>query len=157
MRREPRRRGEGFLRGETVVQKDIVHLLWGLCPWEGGEGWLGTTVGEPFGRPKALGGGCQQKGGPVFVLGGLDCLEEPRLGGAGNFPHVRGVMFPGRSGSLVIFTTADSQVGGHQGLEELEGLDSGVCSLRRATRRFSDSDIHLSSYGGWGRTVRPEP
>ena len=40
---------------------------------------MGMPVGEPFGRPKALGGGGQQKGGPVFVLGGLDCLEIPPL------------------------------------------------------------------------------
>jgi len=48
----------------------------------------------------------------VFVLGGFNCLKVPRLGGAGNFPHVRGVVFPDRSGRLVILTTEDSQVGG---------------------------------------------
>jgi len=71
-----------------VVQEDTIHLLWGLGPWEGGETWLGTAKGEPLGRPKALRGGGQQKGGPVFVLGGLDCLEISRLGRPGNFPHV---------------------------------------------------------------------
>jgi len=48
----------------------------------------------------------------MFVLGGLNCLKVPRLGGAGNFPHVRGVMFPGRSSGLVILMMEDSQVGG---------------------------------------------
>ena len=74
MRPKPRWRGEGFLRGEEVVQKDIVHLLRGLGPWEGGEARLGTPVGEPLSRPKALGGSGQQKRGPVFVLGGLNRL-----------------------------------------------------------------------------------
>jgi len=90
-------------------------LVWGLSPWEGGEARLGTTVGEPLGRPKALGGGGQQKRGPVFVLGGLDCLKIPRLGGAGNFPHVWGVALSGRSGGLMIFATEDGQVGGPPG------------------------------------------
>ena len=35
-------------------------------------------------------------------------------------------------------------------MEWWEGLDIGVCSLRRATSRFSDSDIHSSSCGGVG-------
>jgi len=95
-----------------VVQKDIVHLYWGLCPWEGGEARLGTSVGEPLSRPKALGGGGQQNGGPVFVLSGLDCLAILRLGGAGNFSHVWGVVLSGRSSGLVILTAEDRQVGG---------------------------------------------
>jgi len=95
-----------------VSQKDIVHLLWGFGPWEGGEAWVGAPIGEPLGRPKALGGGGQQKGGPVFVLSGFYCLEIPRLGGAGNFPRARGVVLSGRSGGLVILTTEDRQVGG---------------------------------------------
>jgi len=73
---------------------------------------LGAPVGEPLSRTKALGGSGQQKGRPVFVLGGIDFLEIPPLGGAGNFPNVWGVMFFGRSSSLVIFTTAYRQVGG---------------------------------------------
>jgi len=48
----------------------------------------------------------------VFVLGGIDWLEIPCLGGAGNFPHVWGVVFFCHSSGLVIFTTEDSQVGG---------------------------------------------
>ena len=48
----------------------------------------------------------------MLVLGGFDCHEIPRLGGAGNFPHVWGVMFSGRSSGLVILTTEDSQMGG---------------------------------------------
>jgi len=48
----------------------------------------------------------------VFVFGGLNCLEIPRLGGAGDFPHVRGVLLSGRPSRLVIFATEDSQVGG---------------------------------------------
>jgi len=64
-----------------VVQKDVVHLLRGFSPWEGREAWLGTPIGESLSRPKALVGGGQQKGGPVFVLGGLDCLEVPCLEG----------------------------------------------------------------------------
>jgi len=98
-----------------VIQEDIVHLLWGLGPWEGRESQLGTPIGEPLGRAKALGGGGQQKGGPVLGLGGLDCLEVPRFGGAGNFPHVWGVVLPGRSDRLLIFTTEDGQVGGPLG------------------------------------------
>jgi len=47
----------------------------------------------------------------VFVLSGLDRLEVPRLGGAGNFPHVWGVVLSGCSCSLVVLTTEDSQVG----------------------------------------------
>jgi len=109
---KPRRQGEGLLSGEEVVQKDIVHLMWDVGPSEGREARLGTLVGEPLGRPKALGGGGHQKGGSVFVLGSLDCLEIPPFGGAGNFPHVWGVMLSGRSGGLLIFTTEDSQVGG---------------------------------------------
>jgi len=35
-------------------------------------------------------------------------------------------------------------------LEWGEGLDTGVCSLSRATRRSSDSDIHSSSFGTVG-------
>jgi len=95
-----------------VFQEDIVHLYWGLCPWEGGEARLGMSVGEPLSRPKALGGGGQQEGGPVFVLCGLDCLEIPRLGGAGNIPHVWGVVLSARPGGLMILTTEDRQVGG---------------------------------------------
>jgi len=48
----------------------------------------------------------------MFVLGGFDHLEIPRLGGAGNIPHVSGVMLSGRPGGLVILTTEDRQVGG---------------------------------------------
>jgi len=51
----------------------------------------------------------------VLVLGGFNCLKVPRLGGGGNFPHVMGVVFSGRSGSLVILTAEDSQVGGPPG------------------------------------------
>ena len=109
---KPRWRGEGFLRGEEVVQKDIVHLLRGLGPGEGGEARLGAPVGKPLSRPKALGGSGQQKGGPVFVFGGLNHLKVPRRGGAGNFPHVRGVLLPGLPSGLVIFATEDCQVGG---------------------------------------------
>jgi len=98
--------------GEEVIQKDIVHLYWGLSPWEGREAQLGTPVGEPLCRPKALGGGGQQKGGPVFVFSGLDCLEVPPLGGAGNFPHVRGVVLSSRSCCFVILPMVDRQVGG---------------------------------------------
>jgi len=94
-----------------VVQEDIVHLLWGLGPREGREALLGTPVGEPLGRPKALRGGGQQKGGLVFVLGGLDCLEIPRFRAASNFPHVWGVVLSGRSDGLMIFATEDGQVG----------------------------------------------
>jgi len=95
-----------------VVQEDFVHLLRGLSPWEGRKTWLGTAVGKPLGCPQALGGGGQQKGGPVFVFGGFACLEVPRRGGPGNFSHVWCVVFPGCSSSLVIFTTEDSQVRG---------------------------------------------
>jgi len=109
---KPRWREEGFLRGEEVVQENIVHLLRCLSPWEGGEARLGTPVGEPLGRPKALGGSGQQKGGPVFVFGGLNCLKVPRPGGAGNFPHVRGVLVSGQPSGLVLFATEDCQVGG---------------------------------------------
>ena len=48
----------------------------------------------------------------MLVLGGLDGLEIPRLGGAGKYPRVWGVVFFGRPSGLVIFTTEDSQVGG---------------------------------------------
>jgi len=48
----------------------------------------------------------------VFVFSGLYCLEIPRLGGAGDFPHVWGVVFSGRSGGLVLFTMEDRQVRG---------------------------------------------
>jgi len=112
---KPRRGEERFLRGEEVIQEDSVHLYRSFSPWEGGEARLRTSVGEPLGRPKALRGSGQQKGGPVFVLGGFNCLKVPRLGGAGKFPHVRGVVFPGRSGSLGVLTTEDSQVGGPPG------------------------------------------
>ena len=47
----------------------------------------------------------------MLVLRGLDCLKIHQLGGAGNFPHVCGVVLAGRSSWLVIFTTEDSQVG----------------------------------------------
>jgi len=113
--------GEGFLRGKKVVQKDIVHLLWGLGPWEGGEAWLGASVGEPLSRPQALGGGGQQKGGPVFVLSGFNGLEIPRLGGAGNFPHVWCVVFRGCPCGLVIFTTEARQVGSPPGFGVIGG------------------------------------
>jgi len=115
MRPKPRQRGKGFLRGEEVVEKDLVHLFWGLGPWKGREAQLGPSIGDPFGRPEALGGGGQQKGGPVFVFGGLDCLEIPQLGGAGNFPHAWGVSFPGRSSRLMVFATEVGQVGGPPG------------------------------------------
>ena len=95
-----------------MVQKDAVHLLRGLGPGEGGKARLGPSVSEPLGRPQALGGSGHQEGGPVFVFGGLDCLEIPRLGGAGNFPRVRGVVLPGHSGGLVVFATEDRQVRG---------------------------------------------
>jgi len=98
-----------------VVQADVIHLLWGVRPWEEGEAWLGMTICEPLGRPKTLGGGGQQKGGPVFVLGGLDCLEVPRLEGAGNFPHVCGVADSRHSGGLTIFAAENGQVGGPPG------------------------------------------
>ena len=48
----------------------------------------------------------------MFVFGGFDCLEIPRLGRTANFPHVWGVVLSGGSGGLVILTTEDSQVGG---------------------------------------------
>jgi len=112
VRPKPGRWRKGFLRGEEVVQEDVVHLLRGLSPWEGREMRLCWAVGKPLGRPKALGGGSQQKGEPVFVLGGLDCLEVPRFGGAGNFPQVSCVRFSGRSSGLVILATEDSPVGG---------------------------------------------
>jgi len=48
----------------------------------------------------------------VFVLGGLDCLKVPGLGGAGNFSHVWVVVFPGRYGGFVKLATEDRQVGG---------------------------------------------
>jgi len=115
VRPKPRRWGEWFLGGEEVFQKDIVHLCWGLGPWEGGEARLGTSVGEPLSCPQALGGSGQQKGGPVLVLGGLDCPEIPRLGGACNVPHVRGVVLPGRPSGFMVFTTEDGQVGGPPG------------------------------------------
>jgi len=89
----------------------------GLGPWEGGEARLGAPIDEPLSRFKALGGSGQQNGGTVFVLGGFDCLEVSRLGGAGNFLHVWGVVFLGRSSGLMVLTTEDSQVGVHQGLE----------------------------------------
>ena len=76
---KPRRQGERLLRGEEVVQKDIVHFLWDVGPSEGREARLGTPVGEPLGRPKALGGGGHQKGGSVFVLGALIALKYPPL------------------------------------------------------------------------------
>jgi len=118
---KPRRRGEGILRTKEVIQKDAVHLLWGLGPWEGGEARLGTPVGEPLSGPKPLGGGGQQKAGPVFVFSGLARLEIPRVGGSGNFPHVWGVVFPGRPGCLVIFTTEDRQVRSPRGLGVMGG------------------------------------
>jgi len=40
--------------------------------------------------------------------------------------------------------------GVHQGLEQGEGLDTSVCSLRRATRRLSDSEIHSFNFGRVG-------
>ena len=48
---KPERWGEWLLGGEEMVQKDTVHLLGGLCPWEGGEAGLRAAVGEGFGRP----------------------------------------------------------------------------------------------------------
>jgi len=48
----------------------------------------------------------------VLVLCGLDCLEIPRIGGAGNFQHVWGVIVTSRSGGLMILATEDGQVGG---------------------------------------------
>jgi len=86
----------------------------------------------------------------VFVFGGLDCLEVPPLGGAGTFPQVWGVSLPGRSSGLMVFATEVSQVGGPPGFEWWDGLDTGVCSLRSATNRFRDSDIHSSSFRGAG-------
>ena len=112
MRPKPRWWGEGFIRGEEVIQKDIVHLLWGLGPSEGRAARLGTPIGEPLSSPKALVCGRHEKGGPVFVLGSLDSLEIPRFGGAGNFPHVWGVVLSGRSGGFMIFATEDGQGGG---------------------------------------------
>jgi len=106
---------KGSLGGEQVVEEDLVHLLWGLGPGEGREAPLGSTIGKPLGRPQALGGGGQQKRGPVFVFGGLDCLEISQLGGAGNFPHAWAVSFPGRSSGLVVSATEDGQVRGAPG------------------------------------------
>jgi len=57
----------------------------------------------------------------VFVFSGLNQLKVPRLGGAGNFPHVRGVLRSGRPSGLVIFATEDSQVGGPLWLGEMGG------------------------------------
>jgi len=111
---------------------------------------LGTPVGEPLGFPKALGGGGQQKGRPVFVLSGLDCLEIPSLGGAGNFPHVWAVVLSGGSGGFVILQTADRQVGGLQRFGVMGRPGYSRVFLAGATRRFSDSDIHSSSCGGVG-------
>jgi len=117
VRPKPGRRGEAFLIGEEVVQDDVVHLLWGLGPGEGREAPLGTpvTVGEPLGRPKALGGGGQQDRRPVLVFGGLDCLEVPRFRGASNFPRSWVVILSCRSDGLMIFTTEDGQVGSPPG------------------------------------------
>ena len=73
---------------------------------------MGAPIGEPLSRSKALGGGGQQKRGPVFVFSGLDRLEVPLLGGAGDFPHVWCVVLLGLSCCLVVFATEDGQVGG---------------------------------------------
>jgi len=43
--------GEWCFQGKEMVQQDLVHLLRGLSPWEGGEVGWGTAVGEPLGRP----------------------------------------------------------------------------------------------------------
>jgi len=48
----------------------------------------------------------------VFVLCGLDCHEIPRFGGAGNFPHVWGVVIHCPSGSLVVLATEGGEVKG---------------------------------------------
>jgi len=104
-----------------VVQKDAVHLLRGLGPWEGGEARLGTPVGEALSRPKALGGGGQQEGGPAFVFSSFDRLEIPHPGGAGDFPHVWAVVFSGCSRGFVILTSEDRQVGGPPGLGVMGG------------------------------------
>ena len=40
-----------------MVQKNVIYLLGGLSPWEGGKTGCGATEGEPFGRPQGLGGG----------------------------------------------------------------------------------------------------
>jgi len=82
---------------------------------------LGAPVGKPLSRPKGLGGGGQQKRGPVFVLSGLDCLEVPPLGGAGDIPHVWGVVFPGLSCCFVVFATEDGQVGRPPGFGVMGG------------------------------------
>jgi len=76
---KPGRWGGLLLRGEEMVQQDTVRVLGGLWPMEGGEAGLRAAVCEPFGRRQVLGGGGQQEGGPVLVLGGLDCLEVPRF------------------------------------------------------------------------------
>jgi len=47
----------------------------------------------------------------VLVLGGFDCLEVPRFRGAGHFPHVWSVLLSFCSGSLMVFTTEDCEVG----------------------------------------------
>jgi len=68
----------------------------------------------------------------VFVFSGLYRLKIPHLGGAGDFPHVWGVVFSGRSRGLVIFTAEDGQVGGPPGFGVMGGPGHWRVSLEES-------------------------
>ena len=91
----------------------------------------------------------------MFVFCGLDSLEIPRLGGAGNFSHVWGVVSSGCSGSLVIFPTEDRQVRGPPRFGVVGG--PGYRRVRfqesyQAVKRFRHPFIQLRGCGAWGRS-----
>jgi len=111
IRSQAGRRGKGFLRGEEVVQQDLVHLFGGLCPRKGWKAGWGAAVGDPLGPPNALGAGAQQEGRPLCVFGGLDRLELPRFANVGHVWHSWGPLFPSCSGGFMQLTAEGCQLG----------------------------------------------
>jgi len=96
----------------------------------------------------------------VFVFRGLDCLEIPRLGGAGNFPHGWCVVLCGCSGGLVILATEDRQVGGPPGFGVMGRPGYWRVLLEESyetVQRFRHPVVRLRGvrHGGAARTLKP--
>ena len=94
-----------------MIQQDLVHLLGGLGSGEGGEAGCYPAESELLDRPQGLGGGAQQKGGPVFVLGCLDRPEVSRFGRVCHLSQGRGPVILDRSYCLMKFAANGGQTG----------------------------------------------
>jgi len=110
VRPEPTRGGEGWSWRKEVIKQDIIHLMGGLCPGEGGEAGWRVAEGKSLSRPKRLWRGPLEEGRPVFSFRSLNGLEVPRFRGFRGFLQGGRVVLPCCSGGLMELSTEDSKV-----------------------------------------------